>query len=173
MKIETAGQQKYYNFIEDRVKRLTTTRIVWVSLMCVALICSFSNMKIAAILGVAGALLAVLNTRSIKALDSKLEKLPDQKDFFRQITAPRNLELPEAHIIVMKDYVLVTKNDVMILQLSDMEKMEVGMVQDVQKTLFLTDKAGKRHEIISTIKGDGMQETFDKVYYRLEKNMGK
>ena len=171
MKIETAGQQKYYNFIEDRVKKLTTTRIVWVSLMCIALICSFSNMTIAAVIGVAGALLAVVNTRSIKALDSKLEKLPDQKDFFRQMTAPRNLELPEAHIIVMKDYILVTKTEVMILPLLDMEKMEVEMSDDEQKTLFLIDKVGKRHEIIST--RDGMQVEFDKVYHRLEKNIEK
>ena len=38
---------------------------------------------------------------------------------------------------------------------------------NVKKTLFLTEPNGKRHAILSTTKGDGRQEAFDQVYYRL------
>lgn len=171
MKIQTAGEQKYYDFIQERMNRLSTARIVWISLLCVALICSFSNIKMAVILGAIGVLLAVTNTKSVKALENKTEELPDKAEFFHQMTAPDNLEIPEAHILITKDYVLVMKTDLMIYQLDKMDKIEVGMAKDVQKTLFLTDKAGVRNEIISTMKGDGMQEEFDKVYLRLKARM--
>ena len=42
--------------------------------------------------------------------------------------------------------------------------MEVGIQGKVGKTLFLTDRQGARHEIMSCMKDDGKQEEFDKVY---------
>ena len=38
MAIQTAGEQKYYDFIEERAKSLRTGMIVWISLLAVALI---------------------------------------------------------------------------------------------------------------------------------------
>ena len=43
MAIETAGQQKYADLTAKRIKSLQTGMIVWISLLCLALICSFDN----------------------------------------------------------------------------------------------------------------------------------
>ena len=54
-----------------------------------------------------------------------------------------------------------------------MEKVEVGIQGEVKKVLFLTDWQGKRHEIISAAKGDGMQREFDRVYETLKERLGR
>ena len=77
------------------------------------------------------------------------------------------LELKEEQLLVAKDYVIVVDADVWIYDLHHMEKVEVGKQGNVKKTLFLTEPNGKRHAILSTTKGDGRQEAFDQVYYRL------
>ena len=113
MNIQTAGEQKYYNYIEAQVKKLRTGMIVWGSLLAVALIGMFSE---------------------------------------------------EEQIIITKDYVLLGKDKVNIYLLSEMEKVEVGLQGKMGKALFLTDRQGKRHEILACVKGDGKQEDFDRAY---------
>ena len=66
MAIETAGQQKYADLTAKRIKSLQTGMIVWISLLCLALICSFYNIMLAAIIGCVGLVLAVLNTKARK-----------------------------------------------------------------------------------------------------------
>ena len=66
MAIETAGQQKYADLTAKRIKSLQTGMIVWISLLCLALICSFDNIMLAAIIGCVGIVLAVLNTKQEK-----------------------------------------------------------------------------------------------------------
>lgn len=167
MSLQTAGQQKYYDFIQERAKRLQTGMIVWASLLAVAFICLFSNIMLAMILAVAGVFLAVTNLKSQKELKSKLDVIRDQEEFFRQLASPDLIELSDYHLILAKDYVLVEQSDVHVYQLEDMERIEVGLQGDVKKTLFLTDKEGIRHEIVSCVKDDGMQEKFDYVYHEL------
>ena len=63
MAIETAGQQKYADLTAKRIKSLQTGMIVWISLLCLALICSFDNIMLAAIiLGTLGYLCAIFLT---------------------------------------------------------------------------------------------------------------
>lgn len=172
MNIQTAGQQKYYDFIQERARRLKTGMIVWISLLAVALTCMFSNVKLAIVLALAGIFLAVMNIKSQKALKSKLDGVTDKEEFFHQLADPSTLQIPEYRLIILKDYVLVEKSDICVYQLADMQKIEVGLQGNIGKVLFLTDKQGARHEIVSCTKGDGMQETFDKVYYSLHERMG-
>ena len=153
MAIETAGQQKYADLTAKRIKSLQTGMIIWISLFCLALICSFSNNLLAIIVGIVAVVYAVVNTKGRKAFNSKLDKIEDKNEFYRQIVA--------------KDYVIVVDADVWIYDLHHMEKVEVGKQGNVKKTLFLTEPNGKRHAILSTTKGDGRQEAFDQVYYRL------
>ena len=171
MEIENAGQQKYAEFVSERAKKLQTGMIVWGSLLCLALICLFSNVVMAAVFAAMGIFLAVTNIKAQKQFKEKLSNVDDQEEFFRQLAARDALELPDEHIIVARDYVLVFRTDIFIYQLNDMEKIEVGKQADVKKVLFLTDKNGKRHEIISCTKGDGRQEDFDKVYGVLHERM--
>ena len=155
MAIETAGQQKYADLTTKRIKSLQTGMIIWISLFCLALICSFSNNLLAIIVGIVAVVYAVVNTKGRKAFNSKLDKIEDKN------------ELKEEQLLVAKDYVIVVDADVWIYDLHHMEKVEVGKQGNVKKTLFLTEPNGKRHAILSTTKGDGRQEAFDQVYYRL------
>ena len=58
MAIQTAGEQKYYDFIEERARSLRTGMIIWISLLAAALIAVFNSPVIGAVLAVAGVLLA-------------------------------------------------------------------------------------------------------------------
>lgn len=166
--IQTAGQQKYYDFIEDRAKRIRTSMIVWISLLCVAFISLFNNVIIAVILAAVGIFLAVVNVKSQRELKGKLDIIPDKEEFFRQLVDPDAIEAEDGHILVTKDYVLLYKADVLIYRIADMEKVEVGMQGNARKFLFLTDKQGKRHEIMSSMKKSEDSKEFDKVYYALK-----
>lgn len=173
MAIETAGQQKYADLAEKRIKSLQTGMIVWISLLCVALICSFSNIKLAAVLGIIGIVYAVLNMRGRKEFKNKLNGIKDKEEFFRQLAAPDALELKEEQLIAAKDYVVVVDADIHIYDLDQMAKVEVGKQGEIKKTLFLTEPDGTRHPVISTTKGDGRQKEFDQVYYKLHDRVKK
>lgn len=164
MSIQTAGEQKYYDFIEERVKKLRTGMIVWGSLLAVAFIGMFSDARLALILAVIGIALAILNLKSQQALKEKLDVIEDKEEFFRQLEDRELIEIKDAHLIILKDYVLVMKEDLFIYPFSEMEKAEEGISGKMRKTLFLTDRKGVRHEIMSCGKEDGKREEFDKVY---------
>lgn len=171
MNIQTAGQQKYYDFIQGRAKKLQTGMIVWGSLLAVALIGMFSDVRVSIVLALVGIALAVTNMRSQKELKSKLDSIRDKEEFFHQLADSDLIEIPEYRLMIAKEYVLIEQSDIYIYQLADMEKVEVGLQGDVKKVLFLTDKNGIRHEIASCVKDDGMQETFDRVYHALRERV--
>lgn len=171
MAIETAGQQKYADLTAKRIKSLQTGMIVWISLLCVALICSFNNIILAAILGADAVIYAIINTKGRKKFNRKLDGIKDKDEFFRQLASPDALELKDEQLIIARDYVLLVDADVHVYDLNKMAKVEVGKQGDIKKTLFLTDPEGKRHAIISTTKGDGRQKTFDRVYYKLHERV--
>lgn len=173
MKIQTAGQQKYYDFMKERATRLETGRIVWVSMLGVAFISALSNIMIGVVLGAIGIFLAAANHNSRKALMKCLDGVKDREDFFWQLSAPDLLEYPLVHVMISKDYVLTDQSVPEILRIEDMEKIEVGKQQDIKKVLFLTDPQGGRHEIVSCVKGDGLQETFDEIYETLRSKLHK
>ena len=95
MGIQTAGEQKYYDFIEERAKSLRTGMIVWGSLLAVAFIGMFSDARLGVILALAGLSLAVMNVKSQKALKSKLDIVDDKEEFFRQLTDPDLIEIKD------------------------------------------------------------------------------
>lgn len=173
MRIQTAGEQKYYDFIQERAKRLQTGMMVWGSLLAVAFICLFSNIIITVILAVGGAFLAMTNIKARSELKGKLDQIEDKEEFFRQLIAPDVAEFSDCHVIIARDYILVYKDDIFIYAFADMEKVEVGIQGEVKKVLFLTDWQGKRHEIISAAKGDGMQREFDRIYKMLKERLGR
>ncbi|MDE6937406.1 MAG: hypothetical protein K2P28_04410, partial [Lachnospiraceae bacterium] len=105
MNIQTAGQQKYYDFIEERAKKLRTGMIVWESLLAAALIGMFSDAGIAAVLALAGGALAMVNIKAQKALKGRLDVVEDQEEFFRQLTDADMAEFENYRLIITKDYV--------------------------------------------------------------------
>lgn len=68
MAIETAGQQKYADLTAKRIKSLQTGMIVWISLLCLALICSFDNIMLAAIIGCVGIVFSSVEYKSKKRI---------------------------------------------------------------------------------------------------------
>ena len=95
MEIRTAGQQKYYDFIEERAKSLRLGMIIWISLLAVALLAIFAGGILGYILAVLGIALGVLNIRSQKTLRSKLDWITDKEDFFNQLIEAETIEIPE------------------------------------------------------------------------------
>ncbi len=173
MNIQTAGQQKYYDFIEERAKKLRTGMIVWGSLLAVAFIGMFSDAGIAAVLALAGVAYAMVNIKAQKALKGKLDAVEDREEFFRQLAGTELTELKNCRLIITKDYVLSGGGDISIYSLSEIEKVEADSRGKAGKCLFLTDKEGKRHEIISCADKDGMQKEFDLAYRVLDERVGK
>ena len=163
MGIHTAGEQKYYGFIEERVKQLRTGMIVWGSLLAVAFIGMFSDARLAVILAVIGVALAIRNVRSLQALKGKLDVVGDKEEFFRQLTDTDLIEQKDVRLMVAKDYLLVMKKDVFIYPFSDMEKVETKVRGKSGKTLFFTDRQGTQHEILSCGKGDKEKEEFERA----------
>ncbi len=166
--IQTAGQQRYYDFISDRAKKVRTGMIVWASLLSLALISLFNNIVIAIILAVLGAALAASNVKSQKELKGKLDGVRDKEDFFNQLADTDTLSVQEGRILVTKDYVLTYRTDVLIYYIPDMEKVEVGLKGDEKKFLYLTEGSGKRHEIMSCVKRAEDSREFDAVYGALK-----
>lgn len=173
MNIQTAGQQKYYDFIEERAKKLRTGMIVWGSLLAVAFIGMFSDARIAAVLALFGLALAAVNVKAQKALKGKLDAVEDQEEFFRQLAAADSAEFKKYRLIITKDYVLSGTSDISIYSLSEIEKVEAGSRGKAGKCLFLTDREGKRHEIISCADKEGVQpKEFDLAYRMLKERTG-
>ena len=166
--IQTAGQQRYYDFIEDRAKKVRTGMIVWSSLLCLALISLFHNIVIAVILALVGAALAVSNMKSQKELKGKLDAISDKEEFFRQLTSPDVQTAQDGHVLVAKDYVLTYKTGVHIYCIQKKKKVEVGIQGNMKKYLFLTDSQGRRHEIMSCMRTAEDSAEFDKIYAALK-----
>ncbi len=172
VRIQTAGEQRYYDFISGRARQVRTGMIVWASLLSLALSSLFNNIVVALVLAVAAAALAVSNVKAQRELKEKLSRIPDKEEFFRQLADPEVLTAQGGHVLVARDYVLTDKTDISIYFIPDMEKAEAGRIRNGRKTLFLTDRSGKRHEIMSCTKeGEALKE-FDAVYHALKAGAG-
>lgn len=168
MEIQTAGQQKYYDFIEERAKSLRLGMIIWISLLAAALLAILAGGVLGYVLAILGAALGVLNIRSQKALRSKLDGI-DKEAFFNQLTEKDTVEIPDYRLIITRDYVLLYRSEVLIYSLKEMSKVEVGIRQQGsyrQKTLFLTDRAGKRNEVAVCNHAE-QERAFDMAYHTL------
>lgn len=165
--IRTAGEQRYYDFISDRAKQVRTGMIVWASLLSLALISLFNNIIIALILVLAAAALAVPNIKAQKKLKGKLDGIPDQKEFFCQLASPEVFRTRDGHVLMTKDYVLTSRDDIFIYYIPDMEKAEISPKRNAGNTLFLTDRKGVKHEIMSCTKKE--KEELEALYRALKK----
>lgn len=166
MAIETPGQQKYADLTAKRVKSLQTGMIVWISLLCLALISSFSNIILAAIIGIIAVIYAVINTKARKAFNSKLDNIRDKDEFYRELTAPDALELKKEQVLIARDYVIAVDKDVQIYDLDHIKKVELKQ-QGGKKTLILIDDKGRLHTIISGSKNKKIDEAYEVISTRI------
>jgi len=79
MKIETAGEQRFYDFVEDRMKKYRIIDISWISIICSSFIAMASGQEVSIFIGlmllVFGVALGVKNHADRKALDKNIELL--------------------------------------------------------------------------------------------------
>lgn len=146
MAIQTAGEQRYYDFIEEKAKSLRTGMIVWISFLAAALIIVFNNIFVGAVLAAAGAVLGVRNMKGQKELESKLSGIQDRTGFFNQLIAPETADLPVCGLIVTREYVLSCRKDIFISPLSRIERMEI-QTEGKKKVCILIVRGGGSHEV--------------------------
>ena len=120
MEIRTAGQQKYYDFIEERAKSLRLGMIIWISLLAAALLAILAGGMLGYILAVLGAALGVLTIRSQKALRNKLDRIADREDFFNQLIEAETVEIPDYRLIITWEYALLYRPEVFVYPLIDL-----------------------------------------------------
>lgn len=168
MRIQTAGEQKYYDFIQERANRQQTGMIVWGSILAVAFISIFSNIAVAAALAAAGILIATWNLKARRELGAVLEAVGDKEEFFRQLTAPDTVEIPDCHVIITRDYILAGKEKIVVLAIADVKKIEKRTHEGTKKTVCLTDQQGRHYEIASAKRGSRAQQGLERLYSMLE-----
>lgn len=102
-------------------------------------------------------------------MDRELSCIDDMDGFCAQFASDESAYMELLGLTITRDYAVLTLPYLQIFRLADMEKFEVGIQGDIRKALFLTDRAGKRHRIAETQKGDALQEEFDKAYEAVRK----
>lgn len=161
MAIQTAGEQKYYDLIEEKAKKMRTAMIIWISFLALALISVFSNILLGAVFGALGVFLAVRNRKEQKEMDKELERAGDKTEFFNQLIAPDALEVPDFQLIVTRDYIVqCTKEKLYIRPRSEIRSKDIATEKGT-KVLILTDQNGLRHEAARAKKNDAA--AFDKI----------
>lgn len=163
MRIQTAGEQKYYDCIEQKAKSLRTGMIIWISLLALAFIASLSDIRVGLPLAAAGALLALRNLRGQDRLRKKLAGIADRDAFYNQLIAPDAAELPKCGLLITRDYVLSFRKDVELYFLGDLEKAELRGGQ-----LVLTERSGKEHVIPGCSGKEETGRAYREVSRRLE-----
>lgn len=166
MAIQTAGEQKYYDLIEEKVKKMRTAMIIWISFLALALISVFSNILLGGVFGALGVFLAVRNRKEQKEMDKELERARDKTEFFNQLIAPDALEVPDFQLIVTRDYIVqCTKEKLYIRPRSEIRSKDIATEKGT-KVLILTDQNGIRHEAARAKKKDAA--AFDKICRALQ-----
>lgn len=150
MAIQTAGEQKYYDLVEEKVKSLRTAMIVGISFLALALISMFSNIVLGILLGIVGAFLTAKNIRQQKEMNGQLEKLEDKEQFFRQLIASDTQEIRELGLLVTKDYVVQCSREELYIRSRNEIKSAQILKERGRQILILTDGKGKRHEAART-----------------------
>lgn len=158
MNIQTAGEQRYYDFLEERMKKQRNMDIIWMSILCAALITLVSGADMAIPIGIGiaaiGVILAVKNIRSKKSLERKLDIVGDKKNFFNQLVDAETVELKDLRLLITKEYLLRYKDDLYIYKFSDMKSVEIK-----GNKLYLIDKEKNRYEV--AVNEKGKEESFD------------
>lgn len=150
MAIQTAGEQKYYDLVEEKVKSLRTAMIVGISFLALALISMFSNIVLGILLGIVGAFLTAKNIRQQKEMNGQLEKLEDKEQFFRQLIASDTQEIRELGLIVTKDYIVqCSREELYICSREEIESAKI-LKEKGKQVLVFTDGKGKRYEVART-----------------------
>ena len=147
MEFRTAGQQRFYDLIEEKAKNMRNVSIVWVSLLAAAGISFLSGsshgMVVAVVLGLLGIGLAYTNLSSRKEINQALTKAGADEVFYNQLIAPDTEEFENMPLLVTRDYVVAADERVVILKME-----EISSVKAHKGSLFIVGKDGQTMEVL-------------------------
>lgn len=158
MTIETAGEQRYYDFMADRMKKHRLTDIGSLSIIFAGFIAFTSKAEEGIFIGlflcVLGVVLGIRNLGSKKALNEKLNIVDDKKRFFNQLVDKDTVEFKDLRLLITNDYVLKYSDDLYIYKLAAMKSVEIR-----NDKLFIVDYDKKKYEIARNERGK--ENSFD------------
>lgn len=129
MAIETAGEQRYYDFIAARVKKHRLIDISSISIICAGFISFTAKAEEGIFIGlfliVLGISMEIKNIGSKQDLNKKLDIVDDKKKFFKQLVDKETVEFKDLRLIITNDYVLKYSDDLYIYKLADMKTVEI------------------------------------------------
>lgn len=149
----------------DRQYRLSI--VIGLTLIVMGIVTISSSAFIAICLIVMGISLSAMARKNNVRNNGQLAKITSVEDFNKSM-GKSLLDMPEFSLYISDRYVVSELKGLKVFVLKDMKKFEVGIAGDRKKSLFLTDKAGVRQEIASTVKGDKRQKSFDQVYFKIK-----
>ncbi len=160
MAIESAGEQRYYDFIADKTKKNRLLDISCLSLISAGFIAFTSKAEecifIGLILVIIGVVIAVKSTMLRNELHRKLEVIEDKKKFFHQLVSKDTVEFKDLRLLVTNDYLLKNSDELYIYKIADLKNVEIR-----NNKLLIVDCDNKRHEIALNEKGK--EDSFDTV----------
>lgn len=158
MAIESAGEQRYYDFIAPRMKKHRLIDISSLSIICAGFICLTAKAEEGIFIGlfliVLGISMAVKNMGSKQELNKKLDIVDDKKKFFKQLVDKETVEFKELQLIITNDYVLKYSDDLYIYKLADMKTVEIE-----NNRLYIVGYDKEHYEI--AVNEKGKENSFD------------
>ena len=158
MAIETAGEQKYYDFIEERVKKNRIMDIASISIVSAGFIAFTSKEDAGIFIGlfliVLGIALLIKNAGAKNDLNKKLDIVDDKRKFFRQLVDKETVEFKDLRLIITNEYVLKYSDDLYIYKLADMKTVELK-----NNRLYIVGYDKEHYEV--AVNEKGKENSFD------------
>lgn len=158
MTIENAGEQRYYDFIADRMKKHRLIDISSLSIIFAGCIALTSKVEEGIFIGlfliVLGISLIIKNVGAKQHLNKKLDIVEDKKKFFKQLIDKETVEFKDLRLIITNDYVLKNSDDLYIFKLADMKTVEIK-----NNRLYIVGYDKERYEI--AVNEEGKENSFD------------
>lgn len=158
MVIETAGEQRYYDFIAARMKKHRLVDIGSLSIVFAGCISLTSKVEEGIFIGlfliVLGISLLIKNVGAKQQLNKKLDIVDDKKRFFKQLVDKETVEFKDLQLIITNDYVLKNSDDFYIYKLADMKTVEI-----INDRLYIVGYDKEHYEI--AVNEKGKENSFD------------
>ena len=158
MALESAGEQKYYDFIAECVKKYRMKDIQCIGLMCLGCVSLTRDIDEFIFIGITlivwGFALVIKNYDAKKTLSKKLNVIEDKEQFFDQLVARDTVEFKDLKLLITNDYLLKYSDTLYIYKFSEMKNVRIR-----NDKLYLID--GKKNEYVIAVNETGKENSFD------------
>ncbi|ASS37713.1 hypothetical protein [Mogibacterium pumilum] len=152
-----------FNILDKDSLQLKTKYVIATTMLVVGILMLVTiRTKISCVFIAASILLFYAATAKRRDRDKELGKISDMKAFEAELE--RAVKYFDMGLMLTDSYAVVVRPSLRVYAFDDMAKFEVGIAEDKEKALFLTDGNGGRYRIARTVTGDGNQSDFDEAY---------